>query len=377
MKTTMALFLLVCLGACATTAPDKSATFFSDDLFQPRIAVPTANEIFAISPEMQRYLDSEFVALARNKSLAKALHAALYQDLQLRLEYDTERTRTAAEAFSSRIGNCLSLVIMTASLAKRLGLDAHFYAIEMEENWLKKNNLFVSSGHVNVKIGKNPQNLHGSGGSERFLTIDFTPTTDYQRSKQLSEQTIAAMFMNNRAVENLTLGKPREAYWFAKAAIATDPELLHSYLALAVVYRKLGRADLAALALRHVLQIEPNNASALSNLAVALASNNQTEELEKVRARLQRLRRYQPYYFFKQGQSAMQSGNYPRAREMFRREVKRQPYNHQFHFQLALAYAALGDARRAASSMSKAVELSTTQEEAGIYAAKLSKLRAR
>ena len=55
-----------------------------------------------------------------------ALLEALYTQGELRLEYDARRTRTAAEAFDARMGNCLSLVIMTAAFATEMQLQVRF-----------------------------------------------------------------------------------------------------------------------------------------------------------------------------------------------------------------------------------------------------------
>jgi hypothetical protein len=38
------------------------------------------------------------------------------------IEYDSTVTRTAAQTYAARAGNCLSLVIMTAAFAEELGL---------------------------------------------------------------------------------------------------------------------------------------------------------------------------------------------------------------------------------------------------------------
>lgn len=343
----------------------------------PKTAVISADALFAISAEMRRYLDTELAVRLKKQNPANALHSALYQELELKLKYDAGQTFTASEAFAARAGNCLSLVIMTGALAKGLGLDVYFHAIDVEENWLQKGGLMFSSGHVNVTIGRNPPLVRMASDRGRFLTIDFAPVAGGKRATQLSEQAIVALYMNNRAAENLALGKHREAYWWAKAAITSDTNLLPAYNTLAVIYRNSGHTELAKGALRSVLRRDPNNIPALSNLAIVLAKLGHTTELATTNAQLKKLRTHEPYYFFRQGKLAMQAGNYSLARDMFLREIKRQPDNHQFHFQLALAYAGLGDARHTAASLAKALEFSTTLAEQGIYSAKLSKLRQR
>ncbi len=378
MKTLSLVCLCILLNyfsGCATHAPNMRVAVFQDELFLPKSPVISASELFALSPEMRRYLDVELATRLQKQNPAHALHAALYQELELKLKYDADQTLTAQEAFAARAGNCLSLVIMTGALAKGLGLDVYFHAIDVEENWLQKGGLMFSSGHVNVTIGRNPPLVRMASDMGRFLTIDFAPVAGGGRAKQLTEQAIVALYMNNRAAENLALGKHREAYWWAKQAIASDSNLLPAYNTLAVIYRNSGQTQLAAATLRSVLLRDPNNIPALSNLAIVLAKLNQTDALTTINARLKKLRRYEPYYFFRQGKLAMQAGNFEVARDLFLREIKRQPDNHQFYFQLALAHAALGDARQTAASLAKALEYSTTLAEQGIYTAKLSRLR--
>jgi hypothetical protein len=369
--------LLSCLSACATHTPNMRAAVFQDELFLPKSPVISASELFAISPEMRRYLDGELATRLQKQNPANALHSALYQELELKLKYDADRTFTAQEAFAARAGNCLSLVIMTGALARGLGLDVYFHAIDVEENWLQKGSLIFSSGHVNVTIGRNPPLVRMASDKGRFLTIDFAPVENGRRAIQLTEQSVVALYMNNRAAENLALGKHRDAYWWAKAAITSDASLLPAYNTLAVIYRNSGHTELAASTLKTLLLRDPNNIPALSNLAIVLAKLDQTVELASINARLKKLRTHEPYYFFRQGKLAMQAGNFQLARDLFLREIKRQPDNHQFYFQLALAYAGLGDARQTAASLAKALEYSTTLAEQGIYSAKLSKLRQR
>jgi transglutaminase-like putative cysteine protease len=51
------------------------------------------------------------------------------------LEYDAEETLNASEAFDRKSGNCLSLVLMTAAMARELGLDVRFQNVRMDDSW--------------------------------------------------------------------------------------------------------------------------------------------------------------------------------------------------------------------------------------------------
>src|SRR5689334_24072459 len=126
MKILMTLVLSLLLGACATapvTAPP--ATLFQDSAFAAPSERVDAADIFALSPEIQKFLNAQILPYAKGGA-RDALLDALYTDGQLKLEYDAEVTRNAAQAFAARSGNCLSLVVMTAALAKALDLNIRY-----------------------------------------------------------------------------------------------------------------------------------------------------------------------------------------------------------------------------------------------------------
>ena len=122
----LGLALALMLGACASVpppgAPGPPPQLFQDSAFEPPLQPVDVSQVFALSPAMRHYLEVELRPQLRRMGPQRGLVDALYSSAQLRLEYDTGSTRTAAEAFDARAGNCLSLVLMTAALAKHLEL---------------------------------------------------------------------------------------------------------------------------------------------------------------------------------------------------------------------------------------------------------------
>jgi hypothetical protein len=118
------VFLLLCgmLGACASAPkvarPDH---LLNDAAFAPPSERINADDVFAVSDAMRRYLHADIANKLSQQGKQRGLIQALYQRDQLKLDYDSAMTRNAAQAFDARAGNCLSLVIMTAALAKELG----------------------------------------------------------------------------------------------------------------------------------------------------------------------------------------------------------------------------------------------------------------
>ena len=99
---------------------------FNDHLFRAPSERIAAGDVFAVSDAMKRFVRTEIGGPLHGGGIQQRFAEALYTKGELRLEYESVRTRNAAEAFEARTGNCLSLVIMTAALAKEIGLPVRY-----------------------------------------------------------------------------------------------------------------------------------------------------------------------------------------------------------------------------------------------------------
>src|ERR1700754_4093814 len=115
------------ISGCQMVGPITAASpqMFQDALFAPPTDKVDAADIFALTPAMHAFVDNQLhhgFRLDRRQALVDALSTKT----QLKIEYDSSTTRTASEAFAARSGNCMSLVLMTAALAKDLGLTVRY-----------------------------------------------------------------------------------------------------------------------------------------------------------------------------------------------------------------------------------------------------------
>lgn len=367
------------LSGCATVPPPEAPPtgLFADHLFGPSTATLTESQVFALTPAMQAYA-RDVLRHRRGTETRRALFEALYQRDRLQLEYDSTSTRTAAEAFDARQGNCLSLVIMTAALASELDVPVVFQDVPTSDTWSRSGDLYFNSGHVNLKLGRALRESVSSYDSASYMVVDFQPPPDGRpvEGTSIGRRTVVAMFMNNRAAEALARERFDDAYWWARQAVVADPSLLYAYNTLAVVYRRHGDAAMAERTLRWALGREPDSTMVLNNLAQLLDAGGRKEEAQVLREKLARLQPVTPFYYFNLGRTAMELGDYRRARILFERELQRDPDYHEFHSWLAAALWQLGDYRRADEHMKKAIAGSTTHADHALYAAKRDRLRA-
>jgi tetratricopeptide (TPR) repeat protein len=211
-------------------------------------------------------------------------------------------------------------------------------------------------------------------GDPELLTIDFLPVQQLRsiRSRPIEESTVLAMFLNNRAAEALLEGRVDDAYWWAREAIRTDARWLASYNTLSVLYRRKGLYDRAESTLRLVLEREPENTQAMSNLVLVLSDLGRRQEAQAYADQLAQIQPVPPYKYFDEGVEAMRQGDFAGARALFRKEIARAAYVPEFHFWLGLANYGLGDVSGARGEVAKALENSATAKDRELYGAKLA-----
>ena len=364
------------LTGCAVEPKEPpSANVFLDQAFKPPSVRIDAQEALAMSPAMRRFAETEMASEIRLKGQRDGLIDALYTKGRLQLDYDAETTRTAAEAFDAKRGNCMSLVLMTAAFARHLGMPVRFNSVYVEESWSRAGGIFFVAGHVNISLARplsTPSRV--VYGDPELLTIDFLPPAQLRnnRSRAVDESTILAMFLNNKAAEALTVGQVDDAYWWAREAIVADSRWLAAYNTLAVLYRRKGLSAQAEATLRLVLEREPANTQAMSNLILVLSDAGRREEAQAYANQLAQLQPVAPYKFFDEGVAAMRAGEFAAARQFFRKEVARAAYVPEFHFWLGLANYGLGDVAGARGELAKAMENSATVKDRELYGAKLA-----
>jgi tetratricopeptide (TPR) repeat protein len=360
---------LALLGAgCAGLPPTiDPQLLLRDDLFTPPPVPVESTDVLQLSDGMRHYADGALLASKDQRGRLRWLVDALTRPDALRLSYDTERTRTAAEAYAERAGNCLSLTVMTAAFARHLGLPVRFQSLAVDEEYERSADLYIAAGHVNVVLGRDGQ----------AVTVDFVPGVEraHWRTTPIGEATILAMFMNNRAAEALSDGRVNESYWWAREAVRQDPRFLAGANTLGVIYGRAGHLREAEQALRYVLEREPDHVNALFNLVRLLAGQGRDAEYAQLSERLAALQPHPPFWYFDRGREALDRHDFATARDLFLRELRRQPHQHEVHFKLAIAYAGLGQTDRAAQHLKLAIGYSPTRGAQARYAGKLDRLR--
>ena len=377
MKGRAVLLIPLMVAACATTPPAPPSELLNDHLFAAPSERISADDVFALSDGMKRYLAEEIDGRARGRGGRQGLIDALYNRSQLKLEYDSVMTRNAAQAFADRAGNCLSLVIMTAAFAKAMDLPVRYQSVVADDTVARSGDIHFFVSHVNLSLGSRPIEWGFERGRSDELTVDFVPAPQGggQRVRPIREEMIVAMYMNNRAAEALVRGRLDDAYGWARAAIIEDPTFLSAHNTLGVVYQRHGDLAQAEAAFAYILEREPGNPRVMSNQVRLLGARGRVADAASLAAKLAQLEPNPPFSLFERGREAMRAGDFRAAKDAFAREVERAPYYHEFRYWLGSAHAALGETEQARKELATALEYSTTRKEHELYAAKLDRIR--
>ena len=372
-------------GGCATApSPQQDPVLWLDEAYRPLAQpLPASEALFALDDDMRAFADKAFSSLNPLHDRRQALLDALYrnehgQRLGLKLHYDATVTRTAAEAFAARAGNCLSLVMMTSAFAQHLGLPVTYQDVRTELQYSHQGSLTVASGHVNLVLGPRPSGGTLTFRDNRVLVVDFLPPPEArgQRSTPLEQPTIVAMYFNNRAAELLAAGRVDEAYWHAREALKHDPRFLHAYNTLGVVHERAGHAAAAEASFRRVLSVDGASVAALGNLVRLLSAQGRSTEAASWATRLAAVQPEPPLHHYRLGLAAMEAGDAQAAAALFRQELRRQPLLDDVHLALAQALHRLGDTAGARQHLARAAEYGRSRSDRERYLHKLAALKA-
>ena len=339
--------LVCCMLASCAEAPTRilsGSALLADQAFSPPTERISADDIFTVSSEMRAFLATRLAESGKTSGAQQPLIEALFTDRQVQLDYDAQFTRNAAQAFEAHAGNCLSLAILTGAMAKALGLEVRYQSVKIGEHWERDGDLLELVRHVNVSVGPPIAVRRSPGFRPDWWTVDFLPQEELkgQTAEFVSEATIAAMFMNNRAAEALAANRVDEAYWWTRGAIDADPSFFGSYNTLGVVYLRKDLLDRADIALRYALSLQPDSPQAWSNLAIVLRRAGRSEAAASIERSHPRSKSAMWLSAVNEGIRANASGDYARARDEFEQALRIDGDNAEVHYRLAAVYLSLG-----------------------------------
>ncbi|WP_394205088.1 tetratricopeptide repeat protein [Shewanella waksmanii] len=374
------LMLILLMSACASTSKDITNTadieqFFHDEHFKHVEGIVQPDELFALSDQAKRSLLSAYQQnrMTRGKNLDAHKWLANYIDADNGgFTYYDNMTKVASETFDERMGNCLSLVLLTGAMADVLGVPVTFQDIAVPPVWDKQGSFFLVNGHINLKL-KPKKEANMVTFLSNSIQVDFMPERAVRAygKEVVDRNTVMAMFYNNVAAESLVMGDYDKAYQLLKTGLTIKPDYVPTLNTLAVLYRYKKMSKQAESVYKFALSLKDEDMNTLYNYAILLASQDRLTEWAEVHKVLELARIRNPYYYYDMAQQAYFEMQYEEAVVWYKRAVEKADYRHEFYFGLSRAYWATGDESRARTNLQKALALTSDDGSKQRYQAKL------
>lgn len=368
------------LVSCASAPPMPAAQDLLHDEWFQSVPLPPAGAALAMSEPMREFVRTrlrKFPGHVEQEDPRRTLFQALYKKNELQLEYESERTRTASEAFEARSGNCLSLVLLTSAMAQAMGLQVQYQMLDGSEAWAHEGKFFLAIGHVNIVLDQPAQDIDLKHWTSSPLVVDFLPSPEAAKLNTyvIEEKTVVAAYLNNRAVETLVQGHLDEAYAWTRASLGQDKAFANAYVTLGVVYRLSHHPEAAEQVLERLAARMPDNLTVMSNQVLVLKDLHRDEEAKALQQRVAQLDPHPAGSYYRLGVAEFKAGHFEQARRWYEREIARDPDHAEFEFALAVCLLQLHERDRALTHLRLAMNLSTSAGERQLYAAKLARLQ--
>lgn len=341
------------------------------------IKIETQEEIFALDDQMRLMVKEKLMTERDIKKRSMKLLEHLFYQTNVALTYKSTANISAIEAYHSQQANCLSLTILAYALAKEANLEVNFQDVKIPEYWVRNASYNMLTGHVNLIITKPKDPRIEILFRSEILTIDFDPFVNKKSFPKtiISQSEILSMFYSNKGAQALVKKQYTEAYAYLKAATTTAPNFSSAWANLGILYKMSGYVNLAKQSYRHAIEVNRENYTAMSNLALLLNNQNDRKELINIRKILKNKRESNPYYYALLADEAFYVANYERALVYYHKAIRLDNRVHEFYYGLSKVYYALNENKKAKKAINRAISYNRIESIDVRYLAKLDFLK--
>jgi tetratricopeptide (TPR) repeat protein len=369
----------VVLAGCAGAppAPLPAHLLWQDQAFEYDAALVSVGkrDLFQLDPGLLSKLHDPGIQNSSAQYRLNHLVSLLFGPETKDFPYSGGHSTVAAETWRRKSGDCLSLTVLTYSLAKALGMSVQMQEVRVPEIFDRRGSVEFLNRHVNVLV-RDVGLLHFKDGSMRAgnVIIDFEPQIGSRREGLvLSDDGILSRFYNNIAAEYLAQGDLTLAYAHFKAAILSDPGYSPSYSNLAQLYERRGLFQNAEQLLLHAIALNHDADIALRSLHQLLVSRGRESEASKYAEILRARQEKDPYYWLGAGLDHLQRGNYQKAVDALEHAQTLTTGFQEVHRYLAIAYWRTGMQPQAKNQLSVLASLMVDDPRLAALSKKITK----
>src|SRR5882757_5914842 len=370
-------FIVLAGCAAAPRAPLPAHLLWQDPAFDYDAALVRVSkrDLFQLDAALLSKLRDPRIQNSSAQYRLNHLVTLLFEPETKDFSYSRNHSTIAAETWRRKSGDCLSLTVLSYSLAKALDMSVQMQEVRVPVVFDRRGNVESVNRHVNVLIRSVGQ-LYLKDGSMRSgdVIIDFEPQiTSRREGLALSGDGILARFYNNVAVEYLAQGDLTLAYAHFKAAILADAGYSPTYANLAQLYKRRGLLQSAEQLLLYAIALDDDADIALRSLHQLLVSQGRESEASKYAEILRTKQDKDPYYWLGVGLDHLQRGNYRKAVDALEHAQDLTTGFQEVHRYLAIAYWRTGKQPQAKNQLSVLASLMVDDPRLAALSKKITK----
>lgn len=365
------LFLVASIAGCATpTSPSLSSieplSTTKGYIYPYNVNLETP-DFLGLDEDMRQFVARATANLSNARQRLTMLHQGLVGSGGLRLDYNPQSDRTAAEVFHRGEANCLSYAHLLIALAREAGLDARYQWVDVRPEWSRLGRRLALQLHVNVVVKLD-------ANSKVMVDINSLQPRQIVGSRLLKDNDGAALHHNNLAMHALAAGNIILAYKHEVRALQYSPKLAHLWVNLGAIYRAAGQLHAAEHSYQIALDLESDDRAAMQNLALLYEQQGRYQEEQFWAGRLTRYRAANPYYHAWQGGVSAKEQDWSQAAHHYSRALALRDDDARLHYELSIIKLRLGDPVAATRSLRKAIKFARLARHKKYYRSKLSEL---
>ena len=306
-------------------------------------------DLLAVTPEMEAFLERYILPYENPQTRLNMLTLAITSSGVLGFDYDDTRTLSAAEAFRTRTGNCISFANMMVALAREAGLEASYQEVRIQPIWTSREDTLLITKHINVVVS--------SPRYSYVVDISGVRISEHDRRRIIADLDAKTLYYSNIGAEALIGNQLPTAWAYLSRAIDMESRLTDPWVNLGVVYARNDQLDAAELVYQTALQIDPSDSSAMSNLYEVYLVQENVNAAADLEKKVERYREKNPYYLMMLSEESLEMGRYEESIRLLQRALKKKDDDYMLHFAMAKTQYLSGDTVAAQNSLHRVREL--------------------
>lgn len=303
--------------------------------------LPEPSQLLALTdPQRTEFL--RFFHSPEQASFAPKNRVFNYLEQDLSLFHFDGANLSATEALAKKTGNCVTLAVLVAALAKEVAVEVAYRTSYGEPVLGFRQDIALSANHVQSYLLGPKLHAKDKLSDRDALVIDYYKDPLDRAGEMFDSERFFAVVYNNLAADALLANDLSKAFWLSHKALQYDPNYSPSVNLIAVIYRRQGDMDSAKQWFEYGLK-QPKNSVLIVDNYLKLAEQQQDYPLQqRLRALIDTAEDDNPYAWYYLAERFRQQGEFRQAAKFYQKLVDVAPYLHHVNVELAKLYVELG-----------------------------------